>query len=141
MKLPLVSMYFLVSLALLMLTFRLDEYLQNTMLSKTSTVLSYSVLAFLLTIIAAYLAPWSAHLFSKLSKGSWIDVLTTAGISFALFCLLSLFFGPLGLNLPGTRIRGVFFSEWKFTNFIVYDAVVLAFFAGILRRFAEHPAR
>jgi hypothetical protein len=58
---------------------------------------------------------------------------------FVLFCVVSGVFGPLGLDVPGTRIRGVFFSEWKFINFILYDAIFLSFVAGILRRYAEHP--
>jgi hypothetical protein len=139
MRIVFVTTYFVVSLVLLMLTFRIDEYLRNSMLSKTSTIVSYLILALLLTIVAAYLAPWAAHLlFPKLSKGSWAGVIAIAGITFALFCVISALFGPVGLDLPGTRIRGVFFSEWKFTNFIFYDAVLLALFSGVLRRFGKY---
>jgi hypothetical protein len=138
MKAVFFGMYFIVSVGLLMLTFSITGYLSNTTLSKTSTVLSYFILALLLTI-AAYLATWiSRLLFPKLREGGWADVTATAGVIFLLLCLLSAIFGPFGVDIPGTRIRGIFFAEFKFLNFIVYDGILLALFGGIVRRFVKY---
>jgi uncharacterized membrane protein len=138
MKVALFTLYFAISVALLMLTFRIDEYLRNSTLSKTSTIISYFILAFLLSVIAAYLAPWVAHLlFPKLREGGWTEAIMIGGIIFLLLCMIGALFGPLGINFPGTRIRGIFFSEWKFINFILYNAIVLALLGGVLRRFAK----
>jgi hypothetical protein len=64
-------------------------------------------------------------------------VIATFGIAFVLFCAISLSCGPLGVDLPGTGIRGIFFAEWKFTNFIFYDAVLLSLIGGVFRRFEK----
>jgi hypothetical protein len=39
-------------------------------------------------------------------------------LSLALLCGLALLMGPCGADLPGLRVRGIFFSEWKFAVFI-----------------------
>jgi hypothetical protein len=134
MKAPIFTLYFTISIALLTLTFRIDEYLRNSTLSQTSTIVSYVIVALLVSVIAAYVAPWTARLlFPSLPTGGWAHATTTAGISFLIFCLVSALFGPLGVDVPGTRVRGIFFSEWKFTNFILYDGVPLAILSGVFR--------
>ena len=140
MKIGLFVLYFMAAVMLLMLTFRVDEYLQNSTLSKLSTIASYIVLAGLLTLIASFLAPGLTHLlFPRLKgRGGPMDIAATAGITFLLFCLISVLFGPLGFDLPGTRIRGIFFSEWNFMNFVLYNAILLAILGGILNRFARN---
>lgn len=40
--------------------------------------------------------------------------------------MLALLFGPGRVNVPGTRIRGIFFSEWKFVSFIAIVATPLS---------------
>jgi len=131
--------YFVASLALLMFTFRIDYYLQNSTLSKTSTVASYVILALLLTFVASFLAPKIMRLlFPRLSeKGNIIAAIAIAGIIFILLCAISVLFGPFGLDVPVTRIRGIFFSEWNFIRFILYDAIFLAFLGGLLTSLAK----
>jgi hypothetical protein len=93
-------------------------------------------LGFLLSVIAASLAPWITHLLFPKLRG-WAEAITTSGIIFVLLCCISVFFGPFGVDIPGTRIRGIFFAEFKFLNFIVYDGILLALLGGLLRRFVK----
>jgi len=138
MKIVHFAVYFAVSLALLMLTFRIDQYLRNSTLSKTITVASYIILAFLLSLIAVYLVPSvTCLILPKLLEGGWADAIMTAGIIFVLFCAISVLFGPVGVDLPGTRIRGIFFAEWKFVVFILKNGAPLALLGGILKLFAK----
>lgn len=140
MKATLCAVYFIVSVSLLMITFRIDEYLSNSTLSRTSTIISYIILGFLLSGIAAYLAPWITHLlFPKLRE--WAEAIATSGIIFVLLCCISVLFGPFGVDIPGTRIRGIFFSEFKFVSFIVYDGILLALLGGTLRRLVKADPR
>ena len=38
-----------------------------------------------------------------------------------LLAMVFTFGGPgLFLNIPGTRVNGIFFAEWQFMNFLVY---------------------
>jgi len=50
--------------------------------------------------------------------------------------ILAIVFGPLGVNIPGTRVRGIFFSEWEFINFVfcvsIPVAIVVAGFSGLM---------
>jgi len=41
-------------------------------------------------------------------------------------------FGPMGLDVPGTRVRGIFFAEWKFVTFFFYAAAPVSMLAGLL---------
>src|SRR5215471_9772642 len=97
MKIKLFVLYFVVAVMLLMLTFRVDGYLQNSTLGKVSTIASYIILAVLLTLVASFLSPLVTHLlFSRLrERGGTMDTAATAGITFLLFCLISILFGPL----------------------------------------------
>jgi hypothetical protein len=136
------AIYCTISVALLMLTFRVDLYLKNFTFGAVRTLGSYFVLAFLLTAMATYLAPWIvSHLLPNVETGGWTDVIMTALIAFGLFCAMSLSFGPLGADFPGTRTRGIFFAEWKFVNFVFYDALPLSLIAAALRRLERRSAQ
>jgi len=139
MKITLFFLYFVASIVLLMLTFRIDEYSRNSILSKASTIASYVILAVLLTFVASFVAPAVTQLLFPGLRGRGVaNAMATAGMIFLLFCVISALFGPLGLDIPGTRIRGIFFSEWKFINFVLYNAVLLALLGGVLTRFARN---
>ena len=130
------TVYYSISVVLLMLTFRVDIYLKNFTFSTVRTLGTYFVLAFLLTAIAIYVVPWIvSHLLAHIETSGWIDVMMTVLITFCLFCIMSISFGPVGANFPGTRTRGIFFAEWKFLNFLFYDALPLSLLAGAVRRF------
>ncbi len=138
MKTAFAGLYFGASLVLLMLTFRIDEYLQNFTFTKSSTVASYVILAFVLTLLAYFVAPWLTRLLLPKSEASnTARALATAGIAFLVLCVMSVLLGPLGVDIPGTRVNGIFFSEWKFINFILYDGIILALLAGLLTKLRE----
>src|SRR5262249_2525950 len=106
---------------------------------KASTIASYVILAVLLTFVASFVAPAVTQLLFPGLRGRGVaNAMATAGMIFLLFCVISALFGPLGLDIPGTRIRGIFFSEWKFINFVLYNAVLLALLGGVLTRFARN---
>lgn len=130
------AIYYLVCVAALMTTFPIDEYLRNFRFTAASTIVSYLLLGLALSIVAVYIAPWIvSHLFPRLRRSPWADTFLTAVTTFFIFCAFSIFFGPFGLNLLGTRIRGIFFAEWKFVTFIFYDGVLLSILAAGLRRY------
>lgn len=52
-------------------------------------------------------------------------------IVLALGVLLALLFGPGGFHVPGTVVR-IFFSEWKFVNFIGYAALPISMIVFLL---------
>lgn len=53
------------------------------------------------------------------------------GVTLLVLMLLAFIFGPLGANIPGTRVRGIFFAEWSFVLFILLS-VPFAFLAMLL---------
>ena len=62
----------------------------------------------------------------SLSLAAHVDLLLRpASSSLVLLLILPLLFsGPgLSLDLPGTRVQGIFFAEWKFIRFIVEVAL------------------
>lgn len=130
--------YYLICVAVLMTTFRIDDYLRNFHFPAATTIASYFLLALLLSVVAVYIAPWTiSHMFPGLHRNPWADASVTAVLTFVIFCALGISFGPLGVDLPGTRIRGIFFAEWKFTNFIFYDGLLLSIVGGGLKRYTS----
>jgi hypothetical protein len=98
------------------------------------TILSYLLAAAIVTATTtgASLLPRS----SRFSLGRLAAVLAVSCSALALVCIG---FGPYGLNIPGTRLRGIFFSEWMFVNFFFYVGLPLAVAAAagdwVLARF------
>jgi hypothetical protein len=52
-------------------------------------------------------------------------------VLFGLLAACALLLGPIGLNVPGTRIRGIFFAEWKFLTFMGYIAPAVAVISAV----------
>lgn len=128
------AIYYLICVAVLMTTFRIDDRLRNFRSGPARTIASYCLLALLLSVIAVYAVPWIvSHVFPRLHRKPWADAFGTAVSTFVIFCMLSISFGPFGLDIPGTEIQGIFFSEWKFLNFIFYDGLLLSILGGVLR--------
>src|SRR5690348_8673810 len=139
MKLLLSGVFYVTTVVLLMLTFRVDEYLSNFNFGRWTTVGSYFLLALLVTIVAMCIAPFAAsYIFNRQRSGDWREAIVTAIVCFLVLCLIGVSFGPLGVDFPGLVIRAIFFAEWKFLNFIVYTAVLLSVIAGVFRRLEKH---
>ena len=88
--------------------------------SKIFTLTSYLIVAAMIAVIAAV----TSHFFLRLPKASAVFRAILCGITvFGLMFLWAILFGPVGLNMPGTRVRGIFFSEFEFLGFIYFVAV------------------
>jgi len=109
-------------LALLFVMYPWSIYYGNFTYSAGITLASYLVLALLvgLVITAVGLSFLRSNM-PQLGKGVLSGIVS-------LVTLLggSMLFGPVGINLFGTRVRGIFFSEWKFVTFDVCIALPLS---------------
>lgn len=93
------------------------------------TARSYLVVAILLGLVTSICA------YSQLaaSRPSLAKRCLVAGLlSLGILTLVSLAFGPLGIDIPFTRTSGIFFSEFKFLTFICEVAVPISILGGAL---------
>jgi hypothetical protein len=138
MRIAITFLFYVITCGLLMVKFRVDEYLRNFSFPYPMTIASYLVVAVLVTSISMGIAPLVSKWLAKKES-----VLLTSFVSFVLLVVVSILFGPYGLDLPGIRVQGIFFSEWKFTNFIFYDALPLSIVGALLygwsNRTMRHP--
>ena len=88
--------------------------------SRLETLWAYVLTAGAMTLIAA----GGRKLGGKIVPESRRLVAGTIGAIFTFLglLLLAFAFGPMGANLPGTRVRGMFFGEWSFVLFILLSA-------------------
>ena len=54
-----------------------------------------------------------------------IAMLTALGV-------FALILGPFGFDIPGTRARGIFFSEWNFMTYTIEVSAPAAILAGFV---------
>jgi len=71
---------------------------------------------------------------------AWLSVILAGMLSLACLCFMAIVFGPIGADIPGLRVRGIFFAEWKFMNFILVDAVPMTIVAVFLNRIVASGA-
>jgi hypothetical protein len=93
------------------------------------TVGSYLIVALIVGIIASA-ATFALSLYRSMpaigqAVMTGTSMLTTLGV-------FAFVLGPLGLDIPGTRARGIFFSEWKFMTFTSEVSVPAAILAGFV---------
>jgi len=115
---------FLVALAALLIAYPWEVYQRNFHFPWQRTLISYFVLGIMMTALGAVTPSLLLGRILTLRRG------VKSGIAFAssslvlLLILPLLFSGPgLSLDLPGTRVQGIFFAEWKFIRFIVEVAL------------------
>jgi hypothetical protein len=119
---------FVVALVLLQLQYPWHVYAAYNF-SKLFTAASYLIVAAIVAAIAAI----ASFLFLRLPKASVVFRTIVCGITvFGLMLLWAVLFGPMGWNIPGTRIRGIFFSEFEFLGFVFFVAVPVSFIAAAL---------
>ncbi len=78
--------------------------------------------AYVLTAIAmTFIAVGVRRLVGRIVPESRRAAATALGaaVTFLGLTLMAFVFGPLGANVPGTRVRGIFFAEWSFVLFIL----------------------
>jgi len=105
---------FAVALLLLLVEYPWSVYAAFSF-SKGETLVSYLLAAF----IVAAMGAMATALCLRTFRGSLLlcAVMCCIGM-FVSLSLIAFLFGPGGFDVPGTRLNGIFFSEWKFLNFI-----------------------
>jgi hypothetical protein len=89
--------------------------------------------------------PWSVYSNFDFPLGmTLVSYLLVGAIGTSVAAGLSMMFGPSGANIPGTRVRGIFFAEWMFVVFFVNVGLPLSALASLLqllldRRIAKPP--
>jgi hypothetical protein len=81
------------------------------------TLFSYVIVYLLVLAVCAGVAPKVA---AKFCKTPVTRAVLQAATGVLCFAILSFICGPIGFDLPDIRLRGIFFSEWKFVNFFFY---------------------
>jgi hypothetical protein len=83
--------------------------------SKGTTFVSYMLAALIVAAIAAIATALCLRAFKR---SLLVSVLMCCAGIFVSLSLIAFLLGPVGFDVPGTRLNGIFFSEWKFLNFI-----------------------
>jgi hypothetical protein len=122
--------YFLVACGALMVTFRIDEELKNFRTPRSIIIASYLLVAATMTIVSLWVAPLAGRLFKH--DNLWVSVPLVGLFSVVCLCLVAVLFGPVGLDFPGGGVRGIFFAEWEFIKFILYDALPMSVVGALL---------
>lgn len=130
MRVAVTLIYFVLACGLLMVTFRIDDELENFRTSRSAIIASYVSVAAIMTIVSLWVAPLAGGLLSREPSG----IRTLAVGLFSLVCLsiVAIVFGPLGVDIPGGGLRGIFFAEWEFVKFLVYDALPMSIIGALL---------
>jgi hypothetical protein len=120
---------FVICFAALQIVYPWATYYGNFEFGWWRTMISYLLVAVLLGIIA-----WiCASLFLGRPTGSPFVRGVGCGLTTFVFAVMfSLLFGIAGLNVPDTRVRGIFFAELEFVNFIGCVALPVAIFSAAL---------
>jgi hypothetical protein len=84
---------------------------------RAETLLAYVLVAMLMTAVAIGARQLVSTSLPRLRPVA--AMVLNGAIAFVAFVLLALVFGPGGANIPGTRVRGIFFSEWSFVVFLM----------------------
>lgn len=131
---------FLASFAALHITYPWATYYGNFEFGWWRTMTAYVITAAFLGVVAGVS---SVRLQRASTRSIALRAFSCGVINFVSALLLALLLGPVGMTLPGTRVRGIFFAEWSFLNFLGFVALPIAIFVGFLcswnlRRQSQH---
>jgi len=117
------------SLGLLFWAYPWSIYYGNFTFGYGFTLRSYVIMALLIgaLVLIAMLISFQLLRLKPSAEAMFTGLVTIFGL-----ILVSLLLGPSGANIPGTRISGIFFSEFKFINFIADVALPSSCMAGAL---------
>ncbi len=96
------------------------------------TLISYLIVALVVCLLASA-ATFSLSLYRSMPAIG--QALMTGTSMLTALIVLALIFGPFGVDIPGTRARGIFFSEWKFMTFTSEVSAPVAVLAGLITWF------
>ena len=102
---------------LIVLAYPVKTYFRYSDFPFLVTLFSYVIVYLLVLAVCAGVAPSVA---AKRSKAPITRSVLQAVTAVLCFAILSFICGPIGFDLPHIRLRGIFFSEWKFVNFFFY---------------------
>jgi hypothetical protein len=103
--------------------------------SKWVTLASYLLAAFIVAAISAIATVLCLRTF----KGSLkLSAVMCCIAVFASLSVIAVLLGPAGFDVPGTRLNGIFFSEWEFLNFIFIVAAPASIVAAGLCAWLAH---
>jgi len=94
-----------------------------------STLASYLIVALVVGVVASA-ASFSLSLYRSMPAVG--QALMTGVSMLTALCVFGLILGPFGLDIPGTRARGIFFSEWKFMTFATEVSAPASILAGLV---------
>ena len=96
---------------------------------KGITLASYLLAA---VIVAATAAITTGLCLSAFKESLLLNAVMCCAAMFLSLSLIAFLLGPAGFDVPGTRLNGIFFSEWKFLNFIFMVAAPASIAAAAL---------
>jgi hypothetical protein len=129
---------FVVCLGLLFVFYPWSIYFGNFTYSEGSTLASYLLLALVVGLISsATVLVFPFHL----GRPAGGQGALTGIILFLAYCGSSLLLGPLGVEILNTRVRGIFFSEWKFVGFDIEIALPLSMIGAAVVWWTLHKER
>jgi hypothetical protein len=120
-----IALHFVLSLAVILRVYRWETYSAFDF-PKQVTILSYLLAAAIVTVITT-----GALLLPRRFRSSLGRLVAVLAVSCSALALVCIGFGPYGLNIPGTRLNGIFFSEWMFVSFFFYVGLPLAVAAAV----------
>lgn len=109
--------------ALLVWAYSPKTYFRHFNLPFSVTLASYVIVYLLVVVVSVVLAPQVAR---RVGRGVIVRAFVQAIVAAFIFAALAVVFGPIGFDVPGTRVRGIFFAEWKFMNFFFYVGLLVA---------------
>jgi hypothetical protein len=123
------SLCFLLAVCLEFWVYPWAIYFGNFTFGFGITLASYLIVALVVGLVASAVT-FSLSLYRTMPAIG--QALMTGVAMLATLCVLALIFGPFGLDIPGTRARGIFFSEWKFATFTSEVSAPAAILAGFV---------
>ena len=127
------AVFFAAASLFLGLAYPPSTYLRYYHFGKAQTIFTYVIVALLTTLISSWVAPKTATvLLRAVTKSKWAGAVVTGVTALMIQALVSFGFGPGMWDVPGTRIRAFFFSEWDFLIFLGHVASPMAFLSMIV---------
>lgn len=118
MKASAATMCFMLALGLLLWEYPWSTIHGRFGYGRSESIVAYAATALVMTGVALLIQGVVGRLMSDSARtvlktvATWMATLTALGV-------VGLVFGPLGINIPGTRVRGIFFAEWQFVAFFL----------------------
>ena len=113
-------------------------YFSNFTYGVGVTLGSYLIMAIVVGLVASA-ATFALSLYRFMPAIG--QALMTGTAMLTTLVVLALILGPFGIDIPGTRTRGIFFSEWKFMIFTCEVAAPAAALAGFIAWFIVQRER